>query len=85
MKCGGRRASLPAMTAEGDATAVPGFGPARRVVSMRPSSLAPAPVHEESRGHAASQVNRVVLKEYPDAYPAPLFKNQLSAQVSSLR
>ena len=52
---------------------------------MRPSSLAPAPVHEESRGHAASQVNRVVLKEYPDAYPAPLFKNQLSAQVSSLR
>jgi hypothetical protein len=30
---------------------------------------------------AADGLNQVVLKEYPDAYPAPLFKNQSKCKV----
>ena len=30
---------------------------------------------------AADRLNQVVLKEYPDAYPAPLFKNQSKCKV----
>lgn len=30
---------------------------------------------------AAEGLNHVVLKEYPEAYPAPLFKNQSKCKV----